>query len=34
MGNLVIDNVRAWFAGKGPLTPVPETPWKASADVA
>lgn len=28
MGNLVIDNVRSWFAGAGPLTPVPETPWK------
>ncbi len=28
MGQLVADNV-AWFAaGKGPLTPVPETPWK------
>lgn len=34
MGNLVIDNVRSWFAGKGPLTPVPETPWKKAANVA
>ena len=29
MGQLVVDNVSAWFAGKGPLTPVAETPWKA-----
>jgi lactate dehydrogenase-like 2-hydroxyacid dehydrogenase len=28
MGQLVIDNAVQWFAGKGPLTPVPETPWK------
>lgn len=34
MGNLVIDNVRAWFAGKGPLTPVSETPWEVGANVA
>lgn len=34
MGNLVIDNVRSWFAGKGPLTPVPETPWEKNANVA
>lgn len=26
MGRLMVDNLRAWFAGKGPLTPVPETP--------
>jgi lactate dehydrogenase-like 2-hydroxyacid dehydrogenase len=25
MGQLVADNLIAWFAGKGPLTPVPET---------
>jgi lactate dehydrogenase-like 2-hydroxyacid dehydrogenase len=25
MGQLVIDNVVSWFAGDGPLTPVPET---------
>ncbi|MBX9709756.1 MAG: 2-hydroxyacid dehydrogenase [Xanthobacteraceae bacterium] len=27
MGELVVDNLRSWFAGKGPLTPVAETPW-------
>ena len=27
MGDLVVDNLRSWFAGKGPLTPVAETPW-------
>jgi len=27
MGKLVADNLIAWFEGKGPLTPVPETPW-------
>jgi lactate dehydrogenase-like 2-hydroxyacid dehydrogenase len=27
MGQLVIDNLKAWAEGKGPLTPVPETPW-------
>ncbi|WP_127090438.1 2-hydroxyacid dehydrogenase [Aquabacter cavernae] len=27
MGQLVVDNVVGWFAGKGPLTPVAETPW-------
>jgi lactate dehydrogenase-like 2-hydroxyacid dehydrogenase len=27
MGNLVVDNLKSWFAGKGPLTPVVETPW-------
>lgn len=27
MGRLMVDNLRSWFAGKGPLTPVPETPW-------
>jgi len=26
---LVVDNLKAWFAGKPPLTPVPETPAKA-----
>jgi len=26
MDTLVADNIIAWFAGKGPLTPVPETP--------
>ena len=27
MGQLVVDNLRSWFSGKGPLTPVAETPW-------
>ena len=27
MGQLVVDNVIAFAEGKGPLTPVPETPW-------
>lgn len=27
MDRLVADNLVSWFAGKGPLTPVPETPW-------
>jgi lactate dehydrogenase-like 2-hydroxyacid dehydrogenase len=26
MDQLVVDNITAWFAGKPPLTPVPETP--------
>ncbi|WP_414524784.1 2-hydroxyacid dehydrogenase [Pseudochelatococcus sp. G4_1912] len=26
MGQLMVDNLTAWFAGRGPLTPVPETP--------
>jgi lactate dehydrogenase-like 2-hydroxyacid dehydrogenase len=29
MDQLVVDNLKAWFAGKPPLTPVPETPIKA-----
>jgi lactate dehydrogenase-like 2-hydroxyacid dehydrogenase len=28
MANLMIDNLNSWLDGKGPLTPVPETPWK------
>ncbi len=28
MGQLVVDNLISWFSGKGPLTPVPETPWR------
>jgi len=28
MDQLVVDNLKAWFAGKAPLTPVPETPAK------
>jgi len=27
MGKLTVDNLKSWFAGKGPLTPVAETPW-------
>jgi len=27
MGRLVVDNLVHWFSGRGPLTPVPETPW-------
>lgn len=29
MGKLVADNLVSWFSGKGPLTPVPETPLRA-----
>jgi lactate dehydrogenase-like 2-hydroxyacid dehydrogenase len=29
MDQLVVDNLKVWFAGKPPLTPVPETPAKA-----
>ena len=29
MGELVIENLTAWFSGKGPVMPVPETPWRA-----
>ena len=31
MGQLVVDNLASWFAGKGPLTPVPETPYRGTA---
>jgi lactate dehydrogenase-like 2-hydroxyacid dehydrogenase len=27
MGQLVVDNLLSWFGGRGPLTPVSETPW-------
>lgn len=27
MGKLMVDNLKAWFSGEGPLTPVPETPF-------
>jgi len=30
MDQLVVDNLKAWFAGKPPLTPVAETPIKAN----
>jgi lactate dehydrogenase-like 2-hydroxyacid dehydrogenase len=29
MDQLIVDNLKAWFAGKPPLTPVAETPAKA-----
>jgi lactate dehydrogenase-like 2-hydroxyacid dehydrogenase len=28
MADLVVANLYSWIDGKGPLTPVPETPWK------
>jgi lactate dehydrogenase-like 2-hydroxyacid dehydrogenase len=31
MGQLVVDNLVAWFSGNGPLTPVVETPWTGKA---
>lgn len=31
MGKLVADNLISWFEGKGPLTPVPETPYSGRA---
>ena len=27
MGMLLVDNLVSWFSGKGPVTPVDETPW-------
>jgi lactate dehydrogenase-like 2-hydroxyacid dehydrogenase len=27
MGQVVVDNLLSWKAGKGPVTPVAETPW-------
>jgi len=30
MGDLVVDNLRSWFAGQGPVTPIRETPWPKS----
>jgi lactate dehydrogenase-like 2-hydroxyacid dehydrogenase len=27
MGQLLVDNLVSWREGKGPLTPVAETPW-------
>jgi lactate dehydrogenase-like 2-hydroxyacid dehydrogenase len=29
MDQLLVDNILAWAAGEPPLTPVPETPWRA-----
>jgi lactate dehydrogenase-like 2-hydroxyacid dehydrogenase len=31
MGNLVVENLKHWFSGKGPITPVAETPWPKAA---
>jgi lactate dehydrogenase-like 2-hydroxyacid dehydrogenase len=31
MGQLVVDNILSWAGGRGPLTPVPETPWSTQA---
>ena len=31
MGQLVVDNLVSWFSGKGPITPVAETPFRGSA---
>jgi lactate dehydrogenase-like 2-hydroxyacid dehydrogenase len=28
MDQIIVDNILAWAAGKPPLTPVPETPWR------
>jgi lactate dehydrogenase-like 2-hydroxyacid dehydrogenase len=28
MDQIIVDNIVAWAAGKPPLTPVPETPWR------
>jgi lactate dehydrogenase-like 2-hydroxyacid dehydrogenase len=28
MDQLMVDNIAAWAAGKPPLTPVAETPWR------
>jgi lactate dehydrogenase-like 2-hydroxyacid dehydrogenase len=28
MADLMIDNLNSWLDGNGPLTPVPETPWR------
>ena len=30
MDQLVVDNLKSWFSGKGPLTPVPETRYAAN----
>ncbi|MFT4095737.1 MAG: 2-hydroxyacid dehydrogenase [Rhodoblastus sp.] len=30
MGQLVVDNLRSFIGGRGPLTPVAETPWPAT----
>jgi lactate dehydrogenase-like 2-hydroxyacid dehydrogenase len=30
MIDLAVQNLQSWFAGRGPITPVPETPWSPS----
>lgn len=30
MGQMVVDNLTSWFAGRGPISPVSETPWTKS----
>jgi lactate dehydrogenase-like 2-hydroxyacid dehydrogenase len=32
MDQLIVDNILAWAAGKPPLTPVTETPWRSWQD--
>jgi lactate dehydrogenase-like 2-hydroxyacid dehydrogenase len=34
MGRLVVENLLSWFDGRGPVTPVPETPWPRRAPAA
>ncbi|MFL5260893.1 MAG: 2-hydroxyacid dehydrogenase [Anaeromyxobacteraceae bacterium] len=34
MGRLVVENLFSWFDGRGPVTPVPETPWPRRAPAA
>ncbi len=31
MGQMVVDNLKSWATGRGPISPVPETPWPAAA---
>lgn len=31
MAQLVVDNILSWFEGRGPITPVAETPWSPKA---
>ena len=30
MGRVLVDNLVSWFEGRGPVNPVPETPWRRS----
>jgi lactate dehydrogenase-like 2-hydroxyacid dehydrogenase len=34
MIDLAVRNLQSWFAGRGPITPVPETPWSPKLAVA